>query len=192
MVRCIAVLLDFTYLARRSCHTSQDLRDMHATLSEFQRLRIIFEEVGIRPDGFSLPRQHALVHYVRSIQMFGSPNGLCSSITESRHITAVKRPWRRSNRRSPLGQMLKTLVRLSKLAALRVDLARHGVLQSSVYRHALRTAGLDDDPDPDLLIEERYRYESEAAAAEEPYSNASTVHLAAFPGMSSALLLALH
>ncbi|KAI0682814.1 hypothetical protein C8T65DRAFT_713697 [Cerioporus squamosus] len=137
MVRCIAVLLDFTYLARRSSHTTQDLRDMKATLAEFHRLRVVFEE-------------HALVHYVRSIQLFGSPNGLCSSITESRHITTVKKPWRRSNHRAPLAQILKTLVRLSKLAALRVDLARRGVLLSSVYRHALCAAGLEDDPDPDL------------------------------------------
>ncbi|TFK79473.1 hypothetical protein K466DRAFT_505488 [Polyporus arcularius HHB13444] len=176
MVRCIAVLLDFTYLARRSSHTTQDLRDMKAMLAEFHRLRGIFEEVGVRPEGFSLPRQHALVHYVRSIQLFGSPNGLCSSITESRHITAVKKPWRRSNRRTPLAQILQTLVRLSKLAALRVDLARRGVLQSSVYHHALRAAGLDDEPDPDQLVDARYRYEADAAAAEDPYSMSS--HLA--------------
>ncbi|TFK91072.1 hypothetical protein K466DRAFT_542342 [Polyporus arcularius HHB13444] len=144
MVRCIAALLDFTYLARRSSHTTQDLRDMKATLAEFHRLRPIFEDVGVRPDGFSLPRQHALVHYVRAIQLFGSPNGLCSSITESRHITAVKRPWRRSNRRQALGQILKTLVRLSQLAALRVDLARRGVLSGSVYHHALRDADLEN------------------------------------------------
>jgi hypothetical protein len=48
---------------------------------------------GVRPDGFALPRQHALVHYLMLIRLFGLPNGLCSSITESKHIKAVKQPW---------------------------------------------------------------------------------------------------
>ncbi|KAF8953940.1 hypothetical protein BDZ97DRAFT_1678489, partial [Flammula alnicola] len=42
------------------------------------------------------------------VQEFGAPGGLCSSITESRHITAVKKPWRRSSRFEALGQMLIT------------------------------------------------------------------------------------
>jgi len=53
-----------------------------------------------------------------SIQLFGSPNGLCSSITESKHIKAVKEPWRRSNRYKALKQMLRTILRTEKLAAL--------------------------------------------------------------------------
>ncbi|KAJ7874543.1 hypothetical protein B0H14DRAFT_3083419 [Mycena olivaceomarginata] len=61
---------------------------------------------GVRDD-ISLPRQHALVHYVPSIKLFGSPNGLCSSITESKHIKAVKEPWRRSSRYKALPQMLR-------------------------------------------------------------------------------------
>ncbi|KIJ16060.1 hypothetical protein PAXINDRAFT_76254, partial [Paxillus involutus ATCC 200175] len=39
---------------------------------------------------------------------FGAPNGLCPSITESKHITAVKKPWRRSNKHNALGQILRT------------------------------------------------------------------------------------
>ena len=131
MVRCIAVLLDFTYLARRSSHTTQDLANMTSTLAEFHRLRVIFEEVGVRPDGFSLPRQHALVHYVRSIQLFGSPNGLCSSITESRHITAVKEPWRRSGRYNALIQILTIITRLDKLSTLRRLLIKNGLLEGT-------------------------------------------------------------
>ncbi len=148
---------------------------MTATLAEFHRLRTIFEEVGISPDGFALPRQHALVHYVRSIQLFGSPNGLCSSITESRHITAVKRPWRRSSRNKPLGQILKTLTRLSKLAAIRAEFARRGMLRSKLSDYARRMAGEQDAADADRAIDERYRHEAEAMAAAEPYSESASV-----------------
>ena len=38
----------------------------------------------IRPDVYSLPRQYSIVHYQYLIQEFGAPNGLCSSITESK------------------------------------------------------------------------------------------------------------
>ena len=184
MVQCINALLDFSYLVRRSSHVTQDLRDMQAALARFHRLRVIFETAGIRPDGFSLPHQHALVHYVRSIQLFGSPNGLCSSITESKHIVAVKRPWRRSSRKQPLGQILRTLTRLSKLAAIRNEFARHGMLHGTVHTHARRTAGLDldDPPDRESLDDERFRHEAEAMESEEPYSVSSTVTLSSRPG----------
>ncbi|KAI1783349.1 hypothetical protein LXA43DRAFT_903775 [Ganoderma leucocontextum] len=177
MVQCISALLDFSYLVRCSSHVTQDLRDMQAALSHFHRLRVIFETAGIRPDGFSLPRQHALVHYVCSIQLFGSPNGLCSSITESKHIVAVKRPWRRSSRKQPLGQILRTLTRLSKLAAIRNEFARRGMLRGTVCTHARRTASLDldDPPDRESLDDEQFRHEAEAMESEEPYSVSSTL-----------------
>jgi hypothetical protein len=68
-------------------------------------------------DHVSLPRQHALIHYLRSIRLYGSPNGLCSSITESKYIKAVKEPWRRSSRYKALKQMLVTNSQLEKLAS---------------------------------------------------------------------------
>lgn len=43
---------------------------------------MVFNE--LRPEGHLLPRQHSLVHYSALIRGFGAPNGLCSSITESR------------------------------------------------------------------------------------------------------------
>ena len=70
-------------------------------------------------------------HYIDRIWDFGAPNGLCSSITESKHIKAVKEPWRRSNRFEALGQMLLTNLRLDKIAAARVDFAARGMLVGS-------------------------------------------------------------
>lgn len=132
----IRAFLDFCYFARRSLHTEDVLSRMQEALANFQQLRSVFQEVGVRPDGFALPRQHSLVHYVRNIRLFGSPNGLCSSITESRHITAVKRPWRRSSRHNALLQMLQTNTRLSKLVAARTEFGRRGMLQSDVLTSA--------------------------------------------------------
>jgi hypothetical protein len=103
----------------------------------------IFRECGVRPEGFNLPRQHSLIHYVKLIRAYGAPNGLCSSITESKHIKAVKEPWRRSNRYNALSQMLLTNQRLDKLVAARLDFTDRDMLEgtclSSILDQILRT-----------------------------------------------------
>ncbi|KAF7761236.1 hypothetical protein Agabi119p4_10645 [Agaricus bisporus var. burnettii] len=117
----LAAFLEFCYIARRSRFSPSGLDELDKQLNSFHHYREVFRETGIRPKGFSLPRQHSLMHYRTLIEEFGAPGGLCSSITESRHITAVKKPWRRSNRYNALRQMLQTNQRLDKLHALRVD-----------------------------------------------------------------------
>ena len=131
MVCAIRAFLDFCYIARCDFHTEETLADLENALQEFHLYREVFVEYGIRI-GFSLPRQHSLKHYYNLIWSFGSPNGLCSSITESRHITAVKKPWRRSSHFEALSQMLVTNQRLDKLAASRVDFSSRGMLPSAV------------------------------------------------------------
>jgi len=98
----------------------------------------IFQESGVRPTGFSLPRQHSLVHYRRHIEKFGAPNGLSSSITESKHITAVKKPWRQSNHYEALNQMLTINARNDKLAAARIDFSSHGMLEGTCLSEILK------------------------------------------------------
>ncbi|MGH7239761.1 MAG: hypothetical protein ACREHG_06800, partial [Candidatus Saccharimonadales bacterium] len=122
-------------------HDKKSLEDLQDVLQRFHEYRTIFEMTGIRPDGFALPRQHALKHYLMLIHLFGSPNGLCSSITESKHIKAVKEPWRRSNRYEALGQMLLTNQRLDKLAALRVDFTWHRMLEGTCLSNVIADLG---------------------------------------------------
>lgn len=71
--------------------------------------------------------------------------GLTSSITESRHITAVKKPWRRSNRYEALGQMLITNQRLDKFTAARNNFIARGMLPPE---HG-PPPGFHDDEDDD-------------------------------------------
>ncbi|KAG2104001.1 uncharacterized protein F5147DRAFT_746603 [Suillus discolor] len=127
VVRAFRVLLDFCYLVRRNIITEDSLLQIEDALSRFHRYREIFRTTGVVLH-FSLPRQHSLMHYVRNIQLFAAPNGLCSSITENKHIKAVKEPWRRSSRYNALGQILLTNQRLDKLSALRVNFMRRGML----------------------------------------------------------------
>jgi hypothetical protein len=142
MVKAMRAFLDFCYIARRDMHDTHSLAALDDALQRFHHHREIFRASGVRAEGFNLPRQHSLIHYLKMIRAYGAPNGLCSSITESKHIKAVKEPWRRSSRFEALSQMLLTNQRLDKLAAACVDFANCGMLKgtclSSVWATILR------------------------------------------------------
>src|ERR1700676_2811617 len=137
MVRAIRAFLEFCYIAQCDVHDTNSLRNLEEALERYDTYRQIFQECGVRPDGFNLPRQHSRFHYFKLIRAFGAPNGLCSSITESKHIKAVKEPWRRSSRFEALRQMLLTNQRLDKLAAARVDFTERGMLKGTCLSSVL-------------------------------------------------------
>jgi hypothetical protein len=151
MIRTIALFMEFCYIVRRHVLDDDDIDKLNLLLVEFHQEREIFRESGIRTD-FCLPRQHSLKHYTNSIMKFSAPNGLCSSITESKHIEAVKKPWRQSNRFNALSQMLITNQRLSKLAAITVEFSARGMLTHSIwdgYIDPPPPTGQDDNDDGD-------------------------------------------
>ncbi|KAG2153850.1 hypothetical protein DEU56DRAFT_868451 [Suillus clintonianus] len=129
MVCTFRALLEFCYLVRCNIITEDTLNQVQAALRRFHQYRKVFDIVI---PTFSLPRQHSMTHYADMIRLFGAPNGLCSSITESKHIKAVKEPWRWSSRHNALGQMLVTNQRLDKLAASRVDFDARGMLTGTI------------------------------------------------------------
>ena len=141
----MAAFLEFCYLAQRAYLTDSTLRQMNHARQRFHQYRTVFQTSGVRPDGFSLPRQHSLDHYLQHIRNFGAPNGLCTSITEAKHIKAVKEPWRRSNHYEALGQMLLTNQRNEKLAAARADFAARGMLSGTCLSAALAALQPPDD-----------------------------------------------
>lgn len=144
MVQALSAFLDFCYIARGNVHTQATLSQMQDAIDRYHRLREIFLTSGACPNGFQLPRQHSLKHYYDLIVAFGAPNGLCSSITESKHIVAVKEPWRRSSRFNALGQMLLINQRLDKLAAARVDFTARRMLQGGCLLDTLKRLGLGE------------------------------------------------
>ncbi|KAL4064386.1 hypothetical protein V8B97DRAFT_1917065 [Scleroderma yunnanense] len=60
-------------------------------------------------------------HYHYLICQFSAPNGLCSSITEPKHIKAVKHPYQHTNHYQALRQLLLINQWLNKLAAVHAD-----------------------------------------------------------------------
>jgi len=137
VIRCFNAYLDFCYIARASIFTQSTLDRLDEALKRFREHRQVFQHVGVRdptPAGFSLPRQHAMAHYRQHIENFGAPNGLCSSITESKHISAVKRPWRRSSRYNAIHQIMQTNRRTEKLTAARARFTSRRMLDVPTWQ----------------------------------------------------------
>lgn len=117
---------------------------MDHTLTLFFDLRSVFIETEVHVD-FALPRQHALLHYIYGIQLFRSPYGLCSSITESNHITTVNDAWRSTNKDNPLLRIQQINMRMAKMGAARAEYGRRGML--SVTLQGQLAADVDGDDD---------------------------------------------
>jgi hypothetical protein len=136
MVRAVCNLIEFSYLVRRDVHDTQSIEGINTALKSFHNNHDIFKTSGVVED-FNYPCQHSLKHYVAMIRAFGSPNGLCSSMMENKHIKAVKKPWRRSNRYKAMKQMLLTNQRLDKLLASRTHFTINGMLEGTCLSDAL-------------------------------------------------------
>jgi hypothetical protein len=145
MVRAIGTFIEFCYIVRREVLDDTDIDKLKELITTFHIEREIFRTTGVR-NNFCLPRQHALVHYPTLIREFGAPNGLCSSITESKHIKAVKEPWRRSNKCNALSQMLIRNQRHDKLAAARVEFEARGML------NCVTPMDVEMPPDPSATV----------------------------------------
>ena len=76
---------------------AKDLDYLDEVLTHFHQHHKFFKTTGVVTT-FSLPRQHSMKHYKQLIQLFGTPNGLCSSITELKDVKAVKKPYRRTSK----------------------------------------------------------------------------------------------
>lgn len=177
--------MDLCYIFRRNAITNTALHEAEVLLNKFHNLRQFFVDAGVRAST-SLPRQHALLHYLTSIPMFGSPNGLCSSITESKHIKAMKEPWRRSSRFNALPQMLRTVVRLDKLSALRRWFLKNGMLVGSTAGYTARLSWLGngvagDDVDSDNELEQEASQHD--TGPEDGPRSLSSIQLASTPGI---------
>lgn len=192
MVQCLSTFMDACYIARRNAITGPALQHFQSCVKKFHALRNIFIELGVRTS-ISLPRQHALDHYFYAIQLFGSPNGLCSSITESKHIKAVKEPWRQSSRYRALIQMLRTLVRMDKMEALRRKLTKMGMLAGTASSNMaqIKTGGennIDNTSDTEITSPVDDDDDDGGPVPGGAMDTMSDIKLAARPRMSCTLL----
>jgi hypothetical protein len=140
MVRACRELLECLYIIRADEHDDESLAELEKHEQLYVEFREIFRETGVRAD-FNLPRQHALFHWRPRIQDFGSMNGTCTTLVESKHRTAIKEPWRRSSKYEPMHQMLITNSRMTQLRACATAFRKHGLLRETLMTSVLRATG---------------------------------------------------
>ena len=80
------------------------------------------------------------MHFIQMIWAFSAPNGLCLSITESKHIKVGKKPYRRSSCYEALGQILLINQRVDKPAASQVTTYIYNAISLIHYYTAHGTA----------------------------------------------------
>ncbi|KAF8547627.1 hypothetical protein OG21DRAFT_1527023 [Imleria badia] len=136
IVRTFHAFTEFCYLVRQNIITDSTLSSINDAIQCFYRYWKVFKRTGVAAT-FSLPRQHSIKHYHQLIRLFGAPNGLCSSITENKHITAVKKPYRRSNKYNALGQILVINQQLNKLSAAHTNFTSCEMLNGTCLSSAL-------------------------------------------------------
>ncbi|KZP08245.1 hypothetical protein FIBSPDRAFT_914310 [Athelia psychrophila] len=127
VVHTLCAFIDFCNLAQHDIQDTDSLAKMDTVLAEFHKYPKIFIELGIHLD-FNLPCQHSTRHWTKLIQEFVAPNGLCSSITEFKHIKAVKQPWHCLNHYKALQQMLYINQCLDKLLVAHINFVRRAVV----------------------------------------------------------------
>ncbi|KAG2099661.1 hypothetical protein BD769DRAFT_1631154 [Suillus cothurnatus] len=162
VVHAFRALLEFCYLVHHNVITEKSLSEIEDALTWFHTYCKVFKTTGVVTT-FSLPRQHSMSHYVHLIRLFSAPNGLCSLIMESKHIKAVKEPWRHSSQFKVLGQMLLINQRLDKLAASCVDFCVHGMLTGTCLSAVLTSLKPSADSQPAIC--------SAQTDAEEPHTD---------------------
>jgi hypothetical protein len=143
-VRAGRELLECLYLIRAEEHDDDSLALLKTHEELYVQYREVFRTPGVRDD-FDLPRQHGLFHFRSNIENYGSPNGLCTTLVESKHRKVIKEPWRRSSHHEPLPQMLKINTRLDQLKACAVAFRKRGQLDESLMTWVLRATGQLDD-----------------------------------------------
>jgi len=113
-ISAVTALLDFIYISQYSTHDSITLGYMQDALDRFHRNRDYFIATLVRED-FNIPKFHSLLHYIESIEKFGTTDNYNTEMFERLHIDFAKHGWRASNQRDEFPQMIRWLSRQEKI-----------------------------------------------------------------------------
>ncbi|KAG2109509.1 hypothetical protein DEU56DRAFT_874502 [Suillus clintonianus] len=114
LLRAVRGLLDFLYLARYPCHSSESLSLLDEALALFHDNKQIFVDLGVR-NHFNLPKLHATRHYISMIRLYGTTDNYNTEYTEHLHIDLAKDAYRATNHKDEFAQMTQWLERKEKI-----------------------------------------------------------------------------
>ena len=113
-ISAVTTLLDFIYIAQYSTHDSITLGYMQDALDQFHKSCDYFIATLVQED-FNIPKFHSLLHYIESIENFGTTDKYNTEMFECLHIDYAKHGWRASNHHDEFPQMIIWLSRQEKI-----------------------------------------------------------------------------
>lgn len=117
-VRLIRELLEFSYLAHGAQISEVQLTEMKRALVAFHDAKKVLVDMDMvtGANAFNrIAKLHMIGHYAQDIRELGTPDGYSTKTPEHLHIVYVKIPWRMSNRRNPMPQIIKYVRRTEAL-----------------------------------------------------------------------------
>ncbi|KAI9430032.1 hypothetical protein H4582DRAFT_2114015 [Lactarius indigo] len=110
VIRSVYALLDFLYLAQLPSQTANTVVQLDEALARFHSNKAIFVDLGVR-EHFNIPKFHSLMHYTRSIALFGTTDNYNTEQTERLHIDFTKDAYHATNHKDEYPQMTTWLER---------------------------------------------------------------------------------
>ena len=114
VIKAVRGLLDFLQLAQFESHSTDTLDQLQSALFTFHENKDVFIDLEIRRN-FNFPKLHSLMHYVSSIQWFGTTDNYNTEQSEHLHIDFTKEAYRATNRKDEYAQMTLWLERREKI-----------------------------------------------------------------------------
>jgi hypothetical protein len=117
VVNAVRSRLDFMYLAQLPQHTDTTLQLMRSRLTEYNKARLVFIRNGARCgkngviEHMKIPKAHANSHFEEGIKDTGAVDNYSTETPETYHIASCKEPWKESNRKDFMIQVIRRLTR---------------------------------------------------------------------------------
>ncbi|KAI9450477.1 hypothetical protein BJY52DRAFT_1125915 [Lactarius psammicola] len=110
LVRAVRAILDFIYISQYRVHTVETLNALDDALQRFHDNKEVFIDIGAR-EHFNIPKFHSLLHYSRSITLFGTADNYNTEQAKRLHIDFTKNAYRATNHKDEYPQMTTWLER---------------------------------------------------------------------------------
>ncbi|KIK81089.1 hypothetical protein PAXRUDRAFT_156927 [Paxillus rubicundulus Ve08.2h10] len=133
--------LECCYLVQQNIISESAISKIEDAIRWFHHYKEVFKIHKIVMT-FLLPCQHAAKHYPSLVRLSGALNCLCLSITKTKHICAVKKPYWHTNKFKALDQMLVINQWLDKISAAHANFSNCRMLKGSVLSGALSLIGM--------------------------------------------------
>jgi hypothetical protein len=112
--------LQWWYLIAQASHSEDTIAIVEAELIAFAENVKIFKSYSKKL--FNFPKFHSMVHYTSFIRSRGSLDNFTTEHFEHQHIIDAKEPFRHTNKKEPIIQMLSWISRRDIMNLKRVDI----------------------------------------------------------------------